>query len=487
MITWMQKHKKWLVITIWISTIAFVGAGFVGWGSYDYGSKGGVVAKVGDKEITVEEYQQEYSNLYNQYAQIFGATFNKELAEQLRLKDTAYSQLLQKSILLAYGESLGLIVTDEEIAKEIVKYEEFKVDGVFNKDKYVSVLNQSRMSPKEFENSLINSILFQKIQSIFNVEPSNTEIENIGKLLFLEDDISYKVISTEDITVDINEDDMKNFYEKNKNSYLSKPSYELEIKELDLISSNSSEDEILSHFEKFKSDYKFEDGKIKSFEEAKAEVIQDLDESFTRKEALALYLKLKKEEESFDKKVVYEDDKLPFTDENIQRVKETRVNDITRPFIENNKFMIVKIVKINPASILEFEATKTKVLEDYTNDLKLKKLDEVAQNELKDFKGIELKSINRTSTSRFNELNEKEAMEFLNRLFASDSKESYIKIGNKAILFKVIDSRLLNFDTKNSSLVKDEIQQVIENDLYTNILKKLETSFTIKTFIQTKE
>ena len=43
MITWMQRHKKWLVITIWISTIAFVGAGFVGWGSYKYGTQGGVV------------------------------------------------------------------------------------------------------------------------------------------------------------------------------------------------------------------------------------------------------------------------------------------------------------------------------------------------------------------------------------------------------------------------------------------------------------
>ena len=43
MITWMQRHKKWLVITIWISTIAFVGAGFVGWGSYEYGKQGGVV------------------------------------------------------------------------------------------------------------------------------------------------------------------------------------------------------------------------------------------------------------------------------------------------------------------------------------------------------------------------------------------------------------------------------------------------------------
>ena len=35
MITWMQKHRKYLVVTIWVSTIAFVGAGFVGWGAYD--------------------------------------------------------------------------------------------------------------------------------------------------------------------------------------------------------------------------------------------------------------------------------------------------------------------------------------------------------------------------------------------------------------------------------------------------------------------
>ena len=61
----MQRHKKWLVITIWISTIAFVGAGFVGWGSYEYGKQGGVVAVVGDREVSVEEYQQEYWTFMN--------------------------------------------------------------------------------------------------------------------------------------------------------------------------------------------------------------------------------------------------------------------------------------------------------------------------------------------------------------------------------------------------------------------------------------
>ena len=66
MITWMQRHKKYLIITIWISTIAFVGAGFVGWGQYTYGDKAGAVAKVGNVEITMGELQKSYSRLYSQ-------------------------------------------------------------------------------------------------------------------------------------------------------------------------------------------------------------------------------------------------------------------------------------------------------------------------------------------------------------------------------------------------------------------------------------
>ena len=71
MITWMQRHRKYLVITIWISTIAFIGAGFVGWGEYKYGDKAGAVAKVGTITITQEELQKSYSTLFNQYNQMF--------------------------------------------------------------------------------------------------------------------------------------------------------------------------------------------------------------------------------------------------------------------------------------------------------------------------------------------------------------------------------------------------------------------------------
>ena len=70
MITWMQKHRKWLVVTMWISVISFVGAGAVGWGSYDFGKSGGAIAKVGEYEITQKELQSQYNKYYNYYSSI---------------------------------------------------------------------------------------------------------------------------------------------------------------------------------------------------------------------------------------------------------------------------------------------------------------------------------------------------------------------------------------------------------------------------------
>ena len=64
MIEWMQKHKKSLIPTIWISTIAFVGAGFVGWGAYDMNAnRAGSIARVGQISITNQELNTKYSEL----------------------------------------------------------------------------------------------------------------------------------------------------------------------------------------------------------------------------------------------------------------------------------------------------------------------------------------------------------------------------------------------------------------------------------------
>ena len=115
MITWMQRHRKYLVITIWISTIAFIGAGFVGWGQYSYGDKAGAVAKVGDVPITSAELQKSYTTLFNQYNQLFQGKLDEKKAQQFGLQRQALRQLVNQALVLNLAKSYGLIVTDDEL------------------------------------------------------------------------------------------------------------------------------------------------------------------------------------------------------------------------------------------------------------------------------------------------------------------------------------------------------------------------------------
>ncbi|OCL86024.1 Peptidyl-prolyl cis-trans isomerase D [Aliarcobacter thereius] len=487
MITWMQRHKRWLVITIWISTIAFVGAGFVGWGSYSYGSKSGVVATIGDREIKFEELNQEYSSLYNQYSQLFGSSFNQEIAKQLRLEDIALSQLLQKRLIMAYGEDLGLKSTEEEVVKEILKYEDFKIDGKFSKEQYIKVLTQNRITPAQFELSLRDAALFQKIQALFTMNVSENSLKNIGKLLFVEDDIEYKILSLNDISVKIDEEKAKEFFEKNRMKYNSQRAYELDIKKLNVKNGTSSEDDIKKYYDRFKSDYKFEDGKLKTFEEARAEVIENLDESNSKKEALTLYMKLKKGEINFDSSKTFSENKLPFLAENIDNVTSLKDGEIGKPFLDNGSFYIVKMIKNIAPKPLSFEEAKTTIYKDALNEERYKLLKEKANSDLSTFKGKVYKNINRESIKAFKDLNENEAQELLSALFITTTKESFVELEDKIVLYRVLDSKFKELSNEDLDLVKPEIESLIENEILVNLLKKLELKYEIKTYMQNKE
>ena len=107
MLSWMQKHKKYLVVTIWVSTIAFVGAGFVGWGAYDLNSNRATsVAKVGHRNISVQELQQKYDRLYQYYNNVFEGKLTQEKAEELGLENAALQAAIQENLLLNFADDI---------------------------------------------------------------------------------------------------------------------------------------------------------------------------------------------------------------------------------------------------------------------------------------------------------------------------------------------------------------------------------------------
>jgi len=177
MITWMQKHRKYLVITIWISTIAFVGAGFVGWGAYSYNrNKAGAVAVVGDRKITIKEMNNAYTNIYNYYQERLKGGLTREKAKEMGLEKIALGQLINEALMLNYADELGLTTLDSEVENALKNTKAFQQNGVFNKQQYYRVLRNIGTRAKDYEESLKKEITLKKLNNILSLSPTPLEI-----------------------------------------------------------------------------------------------------------------------------------------------------------------------------------------------------------------------------------------------------------------------------------------------------------------------
>ena len=224
MITWMQRHKKYLIITIWISTIAFVGAGFVGWGQYSYGDKAGAVAKVGNVEVSMGELQKGYSRLYSQYNKMFQGNFDEEKAKQFGLQKQALQQLTQQALILNLADSYDLEISDAELLAELKTQEAFFDNGVFDKEIYKQVLSRNNLSMKEYETDVKKGLLIQKTLNLLPVEASTSESDILNIIMQIADKINYKVLSDKDIEVDTSDAALKPFWETTSQKFMTEVS-----------------------------------------------------------------------------------------------------------------------------------------------------------------------------------------------------------------------------------------------------------------------
>jgi len=445
MITWMQKHKKWLIVTIWISTIAFVGAGFVGWGSYDYGKSSSTVAVVGEKEIPLKDLQNEYSTLYSQYQRMFGDKFNKEFAQQLKLEDVALQRVIQKYLLINYADELGLMVTDKEVAKELVTIPSFLKNGKFDKNSYMSVLKQNRLTPAEFESQLKQDLLVQKVQKIFNQPLLENELKNISELLLVQDRVSIATIDTSKIKVKTSIKQLKAFYEKNKENYKSNVGYEISFTKIVTIAGKTKKE--------------------------------------MKKDALKKYIKLKKDKIDFENnKVIYTADDF-LSGEIFSKVTTAKEGKTLKPIYDGKDYYIIKLIGIVEPKPLPFKEVKDLVKADYINQQKNIIIEKRTKALISNFKGKDIGYVSMDKEVKIDGLSTNEIAQFTQKVLTSDSKIGSLRVSNKVIVYKITNSKLGNYDDKKAQMIKTSIENIKSNLITGKLLEQLQNRYTVKSFL----
>ena len=213
MITWMQRHKKWLVVTIWISVIAFVGAGFVGWGDYDFNiNRSSSVAKVGDEKISIIQLNQRYGQIFSYYNEISNGTLTEQKAKESGLDALALQSLIEDKLLISFAKRLGLSVSEDEILRVLINDKQFlDSNGLFDKNIYYNTLAQNDIKASQYEEMVSDNILLDKLSLIFSLPVKENEIEMLASSFFMQDVLSVELLKADTVDIKVDESELEKF------------------------------------------------------------------------------------------------------------------------------------------------------------------------------------------------------------------------------------------------------------------------------------
>ncbi|KAA6228465.1 peptidylprolyl isomerase [Campylobacter sp. LR185c] len=495
MLTWMQHHKKYLVITIWVSVIAFVGAGFVGWGAYDFNlNRSSSVAIVGNEKISFSEFSTRYNQIFNTYNQISNGNLSEENALEMGLDLLALSSLVEDKLLLSFAKDLGLSALESEILNELKNLSAFQdPQGNFDKNLYYEILKRNQISAKDFEESLAKGITIDKLANIFKIANSDEELKMLAASYFMQDSLNIDVLTNNNQNVDINEEEIKKLWNEHKEDYKMPKTYELSTFFVTADMKDYNDEELIKFYNDENNKFKYKDfnGKIMSFENAKEDVIKDYILDKTRPLANEKFLALKDKKIEFENNISIDENAVYYPLELLAKAKN---DDILRPVIwnkdnDNIGYLIIKLNKSNPVRIKTYEEARSEILPIYISQSIKNKLEERAKQNLATFKGINIGFVTRDSTrdnEKVNSLNDAEFASLLMGVFNSEQNASYVVINNdKVALYRINKQKLQAQDNKieqYQAMLTQALDNLKSSEIKNELIEELKKTYPIKIY-----
>jgi peptidyl-prolyl cis-trans isomerase D len=235
-ITMLRSHSKSILIKI---IIGLIGVVFVFWGIYSIrGPKSGSkIAYVNGDLISGVEYQATYRDMLLAMQRQYKDYWNEDLIEVFQLKQKALDSLIGERLISQEAARLGLKVTNDEIAEAIYTYPAFQVDGLFDENRYRSLLNYNRMEPADFEAAIGSELLGEKIRRFIKSFLLATDNEIIDYYTFQNEKINlgFVVFNPEDFKaeVKVTRADMEAYFQKHREAYRIPPQIKVSYITLD--------------------------------------------------------------------------------------------------------------------------------------------------------------------------------------------------------------------------------------------------------------
>ena len=156
-------------IFVWI-LLGFLFVGLIGFGTGNLSGNVKTIGKIGDTDITVNQYVRALQSELRNTSQQFGQQLTLQQLQAFGIQQRVLSRLVTDKLLENEATKLSLSVDDNSVRDNIISLNAFKgPDGAFNQDAYNYALENAGYTSAEFEEEIraetARNILSQSILS----------------------------------------------------------------------------------------------------------------------------------------------------------------------------------------------------------------------------------------------------------------------------------------------------------------------------------
>ncbi|NVK31112.1 MAG: SurA N-terminal domain-containing protein [Gammaproteobacteria bacterium] len=249
------------VIGIAFVVIIILAFASFGLSAYLSGGAGEAVAKVNGEEVDQAAAAREYQSQRARLQQMFGGQIPEQFSNTA-IYTQAVQSVASRKVVDQLADSLGIGVSDSQLAESIRSTPAFQADGEFDKARYDAVLVANGLTAPGYEAGVRTDL--RRIQLVGVLESSafttKAEKQLIAKLSGQQREVAWVKLSASALEVESpTEDEIAAHYEQNLSQYMEPEAVKVEYLRLKLADFEAKQaptaDEIEAHFDQTKDRY----------------------------------------------------------------------------------------------------------------------------------------------------------------------------------------------------------------------------------------
>lgn len=209
---------------------------FFGIESYMTGRSETYVAKVGDHEISTQEFRSHFDQYRARAQSAMGASFDPQLIDNPAQKRKLLDGMIDEQLILDANAKLGIMIPAKMVQDQILQTPQFQTDGKFDPTQYRAVLGSIRKTPREYDDSIRKDLLARQIPAQIMQSSFVTDYDIDSYLRLRDEKRSFRYLTLDQLLVDapkVTDMQMEEYFKQHTADFNNPEKVAIEYVELD--------------------------------------------------------------------------------------------------------------------------------------------------------------------------------------------------------------------------------------------------------------